>query len=376
MIRRRLIIGILAVALLSVTFVASAAATFKIALVAPFTGSGSILGEYIKNALVLAVDEINAAGGVKGRKIEYVIYDDAASPATALNVVNKAILNDQVDVMFGPNMSSCVLAVNQIAKDNKVPMLVGATSPSFGYDKIGNDYLFRLRADDEVKVVNLVKYAVEILKLKKPAIIHGSTDYCVVAKNVAVDTFKKYGISTAAVEQIKEGDKDAAGQLLKIKQSNPDMLIGLTHEPEAAVIMKQFRSFGFGNVTVLGFSAWGVPAFTDLAGTAADGIIAVQGFTPEYKDAKVQEFVAKYKAKWGSMPSDPAQAYYDGVYLLKSVVEKVGFNKTDIMKGLSQVKDFPGVQGPLTCDAKHNFTNFSLISKFKGGVWDIITAIF
>ena len=132
MIRRRLIIGILAVALLSVTFVASAAATFKIALVAPFTGSGSILGEYIKNALVLAVDEINAAGGVKGRKIEYVIYDDAASPATALNVVNKAILNDQVDVMFGPNMSSCVLAVNQIAKDNKVPMLVGATSPSFG----------------------------------------------------------------------------------------------------------------------------------------------------------------------------------------------------------------------------------------------------
>ena len=100
----------------------------KIALVAPFTGSGSILGEYIKNALVLAVDEINAAGGVKGRQIEYVIYDDAAAPATSLNVVQKAILNDKVSVMFGPNMSSCVLAVHQIAKDNKVPMLVGATS--------------------------------------------------------------------------------------------------------------------------------------------------------------------------------------------------------------------------------------------------------
>ena len=103
--------------------------------------------------------------------------------------------------------------------------------------------------------------------------------------------------------------------------------------------------------------------------------MAVQGFTPEYKDAKVQDFVAKYKAKWGSMPSDPAQAYYDGVYLLKSVVEKVGFNSVDIQKGLTQVKDFPGVQGPLTCDAKHNFTNFSLISKFNNNVWDIITAI-
>ena len=148
------------------------------------------------------------------------------------------------------------------------------------------------------------------------------------------------------------------------------MLIGLTHEPEAAVIMKQFRSFGFGNVTVLGFSAWGVPAFTDLAGTAADGIIAVQGFTPEYKDAKVQEFVAKYKAKWGSMPSDPAQAYYDGVYLLKSVVEKVGFNKTDIMKACPR-SGLPRVQS-LTCDAKHNYQ----LLYPSGRVWDIITAIF
>ena len=372
---RRLIIAIIAVALLSVTLVSTAAETFKIALVAPFTGSGSILGEYIKNALVLAVDEINAAGGVKGRQIEYVIYDDAAAPATSLNVVQKAILNDKVSVMFGPNMSSCVLAVHQIAKDNKVPMLVGATSPSFGYDKVGNDFLFRLRADDEVKVVNLVKYAVENLKLKKPALIHGSTDYCVTAKNVAVEAFKKYGITPVAIEQVKEGDKDAAGQLLKIKQAAPDVLIGLTHEPEAAVVVKQFRTFGFTGVEVLGFSAWGVPAFTDLAGAAANGVVAVQGFTPEYKDAKVQDFVAKYKAKWGSMPSDPAQAYYDGVYLLKSVVEKVGFNSVDIQKGLTQVKDFPGVQGPLTCDAKHNFTNFSLISKFNNNVWDIITAI-
>lgn len=373
--RKRVILCILALAALLTPMVSMAAPTYKIALVAPFTGSGSILGDYIRNAFAMAVDEINAKGGVRGRKIEYVIYDDAAAPATSINVVTKAILNDKVDVMFGPNMSSCVLAVNHIAKDNEIPMLVGATSPSFGFDRVGNEWLFRLRADDEVKVINLVKYAVDHLGIKKPAIIHGSTDYCVVAKDVAVREFAARGIKVVAMEQMKEGEKDATGQLLKIKKASPDALIGLTHEPEGAVAVRQFRQLGFRNVEVLGFSAWGVPAFTDLAGTAAEGVISVQGFTPEFKDPKVQEFVAKYKKRYGSLPSDPAQAYYDGVYLLAHVIEKVGFDSNAIRKGLTEVKNFPGVQGPLTCDAKHNFTNFSLISKFKNGSWDIITAI-
>lgn len=373
---KRFLMGILVLAILSVSMVSVAQQqVYKVALVAPFTGSGSILGDYIRNAFVMAIEEINAKGGVRGRQIDYVIYDDAASPATSINVVNKAILNDKVDAMFGPNMSSCVLAVHEIAKENRVPMLVGATSPSFGYDRVGNDWLFRLRADDEVKVVNLVKDAVENLGIKKPAIIHGSTDYCVVAKDVAVDEFAKYGISVVSIQQIKEGEKDATGQLLNIRRAAPDALIGLTHEPEAAVTMLQFRQLGFRDVHVLGFSAWGVPAFTDLAGSAAEDVISVQGFTPEYQDPAVQEFVAKYQARWNSMPSDPAQAYYDGVYLLAHVIEQVGFDKEAIREGLTKVKDFPGVQGPLTCDEKHNFTNFSLISQFKGGTWEIITAI-
>lgn len=373
--RKRFLLGILVLAALSASMVSMAAPVYKIAVVAPFTGSGSILGEYIKNAFILAVEEINAKGGVRGRQIEYVIYDDAAAPATSINVVNKAILNDKVDAMFGPNMSSCVLAVHEIAKDNKVPMLVGATSPSFGFDKVGNEWLFRLRADDEVKVVNLVKYAVDVLGVKKPAMIFGSTDYCVVAKDVAVAEFAKRGIKPVSMQQVKEGDKDATGQLLNIRQAAPDALIGLTHEPEAAVVVRQFRQLGFKDVDVLGFSAWGVPAFTDLAGAAADGVISVQGFTPEFQDPKVQDFVKKYQARWKSLPSDPAQAYYDGMYLLANVIEKVGFEKEAIRKGLTELKDFPGVQGPLTCDAKHNFTNFSLISQFKSGTWNIITAI-
>ncbi|MGB4338117.1 MAG: ABC transporter substrate-binding protein, partial [Bacillota bacterium] len=101
---KRFLMGILVLAILSVSMVSVAQQqVYKVALVAPFTGSGSILGDYIRNAFVMAIEEINAKGGVRGRQIDYVIYDDAASPATSINVVNKAILNDKVDAMFGPN---------------------------------------------------------------------------------------------------------------------------------------------------------------------------------------------------------------------------------------------------------------------------------
>lgn len=365
----------LLVCLISGSIVIGAAPVYKVGLVAPFTGLGSILGEYCKGGLVMAIDEINAAGGVRGRKIEYIVYDDAASPATAINVVNKAIMNDKVDAVFGPNMSSCVLAVHQVAQEYKVPMLVGATSPSLGYDQLKNPWLFRLRADDEVKVINLVKYAVATEKIKKPAIISGSTDYCIAARDVALREFKKYGLQVVASEQIKEGDKDATGQLLKIQRLAADVVIGLTHEPEAAVVVRQARQLSL-KAKLLGFSAWGVPAFTDLAGDAAVGVIAVQGFTPEFQDKQVQVFVKKYQEKWGKLPSDPAQAYYDGAYILASVIKKVGFDKEQIRKGLETLKGVQGVQGELACDAKHNFSNFSIISRFKGNQWEIIEAIY
>jgi len=348
-----------------------AAEPIKFGLVAPFTGSGSILGGYIKEALMLAVDEINESGGINGRKIEVIIYDTEASPATAINVVKKVIENDKVDVLFGPNMSSATLGVHEVAWENEVIELVGATSPSLRYTNLGNPWLFRLRADDKVKVDIQVQYAVEELGVKRPGIIYGSTDYCTSAREVMVEKFKEYGIEVVAAEQIKEGEKDATGQLLKLKNARIDALMGLTHEPEAAVVVRQFRQLGM-DAPIIGFSAWGVPAFTDLAGDAAIGVISVQGFTPEDPNPKVQEFAKKYKERYGRLPSDPGQAYYDGVYVMKHIIEKVGLDHQAMRDALENLEGFPGLQGELTCDEHHNLSRFAIVSEFKGDHWEII----
>lgn len=343
----------------------------KIALSAPFTGLGSILGDYIKEGAELAVDEINATGGILGAQINLVVYDDQANASTASTVVRKALFDDDAVAIFGPNMSSAVIGVHSLAQQARKPMLVGATSPSFRYTNVGNDYLFRLRADDGVKVVQQVKYIVEVLGAERPGIIYGSTDYATSALDVARQAFADYGVDIVAEQQIREGDKDATGQILNFKNAGIDVVVGLTHEPEGAVFVRQMNQLDL-DVPVVGFSAWGVPAFTDLAGEAAVGVISVQGFNPNDDDPAVREFVEAYEAKWGREPSDPSQAYYDGVYLLKAAIEQAGsFDPEAIAEALATVR-YTGVQGPLRSDEHHNFTDVSYISRFDGETWQII----
>jgi len=353
------------------SFAQALAKDIKIALVSPFTGLGSILGEYIKEGLLLAVDEINAAGGVDGAEINVVIYDDQADPSIAAVVVRRALFDDKVIAVFGPNMSSAVLGVHTLAQQSKIPMLVGATSPSFRYTNVGNDYLFRLRADDGVKVAQQVKYAVEVLNIKNPGVIYGSTDYCTAALEVAKAEFDKYGIEIVAAEQMREGDKDATGQILSLKRAGFDGLIGLTHEPEAAVVVKLMRQLQI-DVPIIGFSAWGVPAFTDLAGAAAVDVYSVQGFNPADTDPVVVKFVDDYKKKWKREPSDPSQCYYDGIYLIAEAIKLAG--TTDGVKLAEVLTEltYTGVQGPLKCDEHHNFTDVCYISQFDGSTWKII----
>lgn len=346
----------------------------KIVLSAPFTGTGSALGEWCEKGARLAVDEINASGGVKGASFDLITYDDASDASTAATIIRRAISSDKAVAIFGPNMSGAVLGVNTLAQQAKVPMLVGATATSLRYDKTKNDYLFRIKTDDGVKGAELVKYVVEVLKAKKPGIIVGSDSYCTSGLADLKQDFDTYGIKIVDIENMKEGDKDVTAQVTKLKKAGIDVLIGMTHEPEGAVVMLKVRELKL-TVPCIGESAWGVPMFTDLAGDAAIGVISLQVLNLADPDPRVQKFVDAYTAKWGTEPSDPANCYYDGVYLLKKAIEMAG--STDGVKIDEALKtvEYTGVQGLMKCDALHNFTNACYISQFNGKIWNILSKI-
>jgi branched-chain amino acid transport system substrate-binding protein len=353
---------------------AAAPKSVKIVLSAPFTGTGTVAGEWIRAGIQMAADEINAKGGILGAQIELAIYDDQGNPSTATTVIRKAISDDKAVAIFGPNMSSAVVGVHQLAQQAKIPMLVGATSPSFGYDKVRNDYLFRLRPDDGARVSQLVKYLVETLKIKKPGIIYGTTDYCTAALAVAQGAFKNYNIPILITEQIKEGDKDATAQITKMKNAGIDVVVGLTHEPEAAAFITQSKQLGL-NVPMTGFSAWAGPTFMSIAGAAGDGVIASQGWIPEVADAKGKEFTAGQKAKYPKLDvGELNQCYYDGLYFLKAAIEKAGsFEGEKIAKALMEI-EYQGVMH-LKMDAKHNGHNTVFITKSVGNTYELIAKV-
>lgn len=345
--------------------------TIRIALLSPFTGLGSILGEYIQRGAWMAVQEINAAGGIDGRDLDLRIYDTQADASVAATVLRRAINEDRVVAVFGPNMSSAVLGVHRLAEQAKTPMLVGATSPSFRYTEVGNPYLFRLRADDGIKVYLQVKYAIEELGIERPGVIYGSTDYSTASLAVAERAFEEFGVEIVAAEQITEGDADATGQILSLRRAGVDGLIGLTHEPEAAVVVSQMRELEF-DIPIIGFSAWGVPAFTNLAGDAAIGVYSVQGFNPNDERPEVRTFVENHAAQYRDRPSDPAQCYYDGIHLLAKAIEQAGTTDGEVLARTLKEIEYHGVQGRMKADEHHNFTDISYISRFDGEDWEII----
>ncbi len=347
-----------------------------IALVAPFTGLGSILGEYIQRGANLAVREINEAGGVMGAELVLRVYDTAADASTAGTVIRRAILEDGAVAVFGPNMSSAVLGVHDLAEQNQVPMLVGATSPSLRYTEHGNPYLFRLRSDDQVKVEILVEYAIEELGIENPGIIYGSTDFTIQGYRVARETYEAMGYEVAGSEQMREGDTDATGQLLSLEAAGMDGLIGLTHEPEGAVVVSQMRELEI-DVPIIGFSAWGVPAFSDLAGRAAHGVYSVQSFNPNDPSEAVQSFVEAHVAQFGQRPSDPGPCYYDGVKLLAAAIEQAQSLDGEVLAQALREIEFEGVQGPMKADEHHNFTDLSYIAQYNYDEddWEVIDII-
>ena len=271
-------------------------------------------------------------------------------------------------------MSSAVVGVHQLAQQAKRPMIVGGSAPTFDFDKLKNEYLFRIRADDYLVVSQLVKYLIETMKVQRPGIIVGTTEYCTAALAVAQEVFKDANIPIVITEQIKETDKDATGQITKMKAANIDVVLGLTHEPEAAIFVTQAKNLGL-NVPMTGFSAWGGPMFTDVAGEAAKGVYAAVSWHPDLASDKGKAWAKEFEAKYKLPCSEHAASYYSGLYMFKEACEIAGsFDVDKIMQAFTKV-NFMDKHNRLKMNAKHNFNNTVFIAQWNGTSYDRIATI-
>ena len=344
---------------------------------ASLTGSEATFGVNSSNGVQLAVDEINNAGGLlSGRKIKIVIEDDQSKPGQPSAAVKKLIASDKAVAIVGEIASSRSLEAAPICQAAKIPMVSpGSTNPSVTEK---GDYIFRVCFIDPFQGTVMAKFALDHLHAKKVALLTDvKSDYSKGLAQYFSDYFKSHG-GTIVVERSYSGggtDRDFRAQLTSIKAAQPDAIFIPGYYTEAGLIGKQARSLGI-KVPMLGGDGWDSPKLAEIGGAALNGCYFSTHFSPKDKAPKVQDFVAKYQAKFHAMPDGMAPLGYDAMAILGEAIKTAG--STDAAKirdALASVKDFNGVTGKITIDAKRNATKSAVVLQVNGKENDFVTTV-
>ncbi|UUX97627.1 ABC transporter substrate-binding protein [Aquabacterium sp. J223] len=323
--RRHLIAGVaLAAAAGLPTLTLAQAQDLKIGVAEALSGGAAQYGVAIRNGFQLAVDEINAAGGVNGRKISLVVEDEQGKKEEAINVFKKLIFQDQVLMVFGPTLSNSAQAADPIAQAAKT-VAFGTSNTADGITSIG-DYVFRNSVTEADVLPETLKMAVKKAGVKKVAVLYGNDD---VFTKSGYDNFKRalddLKIPVTTTETFAKGDVDFKAQLTKIKATNPDALVLSALIAEGAPIMVQARQLGL-NVPVIGGNGMNSVRVFDLAKERADNLWVGSPWSIENQTDANRKFIVAYTSKYKSAPDQFAAQAYDAMYIATQAMKKVKFS--------------------------------------------------
>ena len=342
-------------------------AKITLAMVNPLTGDAATYGVSHKNGLELALAEINKAGGVKGQQIELLTHDDAGDPKQAAAGAQKFADMKSVVAVVGSCLSSNTLAMVPITDKAKLPHTVVSSSSHklSGMSK----YFFRMAVQDDKVGGLMVDLSQGKFKPKKMALLYLNNDY---GKGLLLSNepqAKKHGITLTSAQTYLANDKDYSALLTKVKAEAPDVLLVGSTYTDGGLIVKQAREMGL-MMPIVGPTGLYSPKYMEIAGKAVENTYFLGVFVPTNPDPKVQEFVKKYKEKYGMEPDTFAALAYDQGYVLKDALEKAAAkgavtreNVREAMAGSS----FKGVTGTVTFDAKGDWVRPYLFVTVKDG---------
>ncbi|GGC53110.1 ABC transporter substrate-binding protein [Chelatococcus reniformis] len=332
---------------------AAAADTVTIGLAQSITGgSPALYGIEQKNAAELAVDEANAAKLLGDRKIQLVHLDDGADRGQTVNVFQRLIGRDKVVAIIGPTLSTGAFAADPIAQKAGVPV-VAASNTASGVTDIG-DYIFRVSPPEDRVTPGVLKTVVDRFKVKRVAQIYGIDDQLTKsAYNTQKKALEALGVEIVATETFQRGDVEFAAQLTKIKAAQPDLIVLGSLAEESAGILRQARQLGIPKeVVFVGTQSSISSKFFELAGPAAEGLIAGTAWYIDSPEPKNQEFVKKYEARFGRKPDIYSAYGYDAASLVINAIKEAGSgDRKAVRDNLAKTKNFPGVLGPIGFDA-------------------------
>lgn len=339
----------------------------KIGHYGSLTGKDAAFGVATRKGVLLAIEELNAKGGVLGRKLEYIVEDIQSKQGESATAVKKLVSRDKVVAVIGANASANSLEAAPICQHAKIPMMaISSTNPKV--TEIG-DYIFRICFIDPFQGAVLAKFAHDSLHAKRVALITSTNSpYSVGLSNVLRARFTALGGEIVGEQKYSEGDKDFRAQLTAIRAAKPDVIAATGFYTEAALICIQARSLGL-DVPVIGGDGWEAPQLTELGGKAVEGTYYSTYFSAENNAPEVQAFVKRYQSRWNDEKPEGVSALgYDAMYLIAAAMEKVGTTEGPRLRAaMAATKNFPGVTGRTTIDAKRNSEKAAVMLVVRDG---------
>ena len=326
---------------------ASASADIKIGMTLPLTGYAASYGEDAKRGAELAVEQANAAGGVKGEKIQLLVEDDAGVGKSGVAATQKLLGVDKVPLIIGGMMSSVALPASPLARQNKVVYL--STMSSHPDLTSPGGFIYRLAGSDALIGVVEAQFAIEVLKSKTAVGLFATTDYGTINSKIVQTAYEKAGGKWVASDQFKQGATDFRTQLVKLKEQNADTLFIVATHKEAAQLFRQMVELNW-KPHIMGTSFLDDPSIFELAGDSANNVYfatSAAPSTPETKKARA-EFEAAFKAKHGKDPGITARYFYDATRLAIDAIKAAGTDGAAIDKWMAAVKNYPGVTYPIS----------------------------
>jgi branched-chain amino acid transport system substrate-binding protein len=382
--RKLLIIVLVSLLFMAFTIPAMAAGKKPYTLGAVFsvTGRASFLGDPEKKTTQMVVDQINAAGGINGRPLEVIIYDDKSDDTEGRLLVTRLIKTDKVTAVFGPSLSGISLAVVDLAKKHKIPLVSCAASWKIVTNpttKKERKWVFKVPQKDShavEKIYDFMKYK----GITKIAIISVTTGFGASGREELIRLAPYYGMNIVADEKFGPKDADMTAQLTRIRGTGAQAIVGWSIGPTQVTYIRNWRDLGMTRMPFYQSHGFGSRKNIKLAAGAAEGVFCPLGATNIAKllpEAHIQKKVAMkynmdYEKKYGEPISTFGGHAWDALHLLAGALKEVGASKKRIRKYLEEKKDFVGQHGVFNFSpVDHNGLTkdaFEMVV-VKGGDW-------
>jgi branched-chain amino acid transport system substrate-binding protein len=353
--------------ILAVSFLATLFSTnlfaqdLKFSIPLPLTGPVAKFGEIEKNSYLIALEEINAAGGIKGRKVVLEFEDSQGKPEISRSITEKIIDVKKQPVIFGEYSSSCSKAVAAVAEERKIPYMV-VTGATDDITQQNYKYVFRMNPTNAYYATGMISFFKEVVKPTSIAVLYESSDFGTSGAEDMIKQAEKFPMKVLVKEKYEKGAVDFKPILSKVKAAKPDVIYMVSYVMDAALLMKQIKELRIDAKLFAGGAAgFAIPEFIGSAKDASEYVATATVWSPQVAYPGAKEFAEKYKKLYKDYPSYHGAEAYSALYIIKDVLTRTKSTAPDDIRVAMKATNMMTAFGPVKFEDREGYTNQNFI---------------